>query len=132
MFRRINREENPEWNRSVPFVKWWRLDAKAAEVYVPLPTMMDLVVDHVEQQVGRAALVLTERLDGLVEALRWNLLPQRVELVGAPPGSNGLAVRGGLVGPQAGARGVALDPAQESVLRQPGGPNGPVSVGLEP
>jgi hypothetical protein len=46
---------------------------------------------------------------------------QRVELVGAPPGSSGLAVRGGLVGPQAGARGVALDPAQESVLRQPGG-----------
>jgi len=45
---------------------------------------------------------------------------QRVELVGGSP-TGGLAVRGGLVGPQAGARGVALDPAQESVLRQPGG-----------
>src|SRR5689334_20424945 len=46
---------------------------------------------------------------------------QRVELVGASPGGGGLAVRGGLVGPQAGARGVALDPSQESVRRQPGG-----------
>jgi hypothetical protein len=46
---------------------------------------------------------------------------QRVELVGGAPGGGGLAVRGGLVGPQAGARGVALDPSQESVRRQPGG-----------
>lgn len=46
---------------------------------------------------------------------------QRVELVGARPDGGGLAVRGGLVGPQAGARGVALDPSQESVRRQPGG-----------
>ena len=46
---------------------------------------------------------------------------QRVELVGASPGGGGLAIRGGLVGPQAGARGVALDPSQESVRRQPGG-----------
>ena len=46
---------------------------------------------------------------------------QRVELVGASPGGGGVAIRGGLVGPQAGARGVALDPSQESVRRQPGG-----------
>ena len=46
---------------------------------------------------------------------------QRVELVGARPDGGGLAIRGGLVGPQAGARGVALDPSQESVRRQPGG-----------
>jgi hypothetical protein len=46
---------------------------------------------------------------------------QRVELVGARPGGGGLAIRGGLAGPQAGARGVALDPSQESVRRQPGG-----------
>ena len=46
---------------------------------------------------------------------------QRVELVGASPGGGGLAIRGGLAGPQAGARGVALDPSQESVRRQPGG-----------
>jgi len=47
---------------------------------------------------------------------------QRVELVGgAPKTGGGLSVRGGLVGPLAGARGVALDPAQESVRRQPGG-----------
>jgi hypothetical protein len=45
---------------------------------------------------------------------------QRVEVVGGTSG-NGLSVRGGLVGPMAGARGVALDPAQESILRQPGG-----------
>ena len=45
----------------------------------------------------------------------------RVELVGGSPDGGGLAVRGGLVGPQAGARGVALDPSQESVRRQPGG-----------
>ena len=47
---------------------------------------------------------------------------QHVELVGGiPVGGGGLAIRGGLVGPQAGARGVALDPSQESVRRQPGG-----------
>ena len=46
---------------------------------------------------------------------------QRVELVGARPDGGGVAVRGGLVGPPAGARGVALDPSQESVRRQPGG-----------
>jgi hypothetical protein len=46
---------------------------------------------------------------------------QRVELVGGAPDGGGLKVRGGLVGPQAGARGVALDPSQESVRRQPGG-----------
>lgn len=46
---------------------------------------------------------------------------KRVELVGGPSG-DGLTIRGGLW-PQAsgGARGVALDPAQEAVLRQPGG-----------
>jgi hypothetical protein len=46
---------------------------------------------------------------------------QRVELVGGAPGGGGLAIRGGLVGPLAGARGAALDPSQESVRRQPGG-----------
>ena len=46
---------------------------------------------------------------------------QRVELVGARPDGGGVAIKGGLVGPQAGARGVALDPSQESVRRQPGG-----------
>lgn len=46
---------------------------------------------------------------------------QRVELVGASPGGGGVAIKGGLVGPLAGARGVALDPSQESVRRQPGG-----------
>jgi hypothetical protein len=50
---------------------------------------------------------------------RW--AGQRVELVGGSPDGGGLAIRGGLVGPQAGARGVALDPAQESIRRQPGG-----------
>ena len=46
---------------------------------------------------------------------------QRVELVGGSPGGGGLAIRGGLTGPLAGARGAALDPSQESVRRQPGG-----------
>lgn len=46
---------------------------------------------------------------------------QRVELVGGSPGGGGLAIRGGLVGPLSGARGVALDPSQESIKRQPGG-----------
>jgi hypothetical protein len=46
---------------------------------------------------------------------------QRVELVGGRADGGGLAIRGGLVGPQAGARGAALDPSQESVRRQPGG-----------
>jgi hypothetical protein len=46
---------------------------------------------------------------------------QRVELVGGSPGGGGLAIRGGLVGPLAGPRGVAADPSQESVRRQPGG-----------
>lgn len=46
---------------------------------------------------------------------------KRVELtLGKSP--NGLTVKGGLWPPYSGgARGVALDPAQESVLRQPGG-----------
>lgn len=44
----------------------------------------------------------------------------RVEVVGASSG-NAVAVRGGLVGPLNGARGVAIDPSQESVKRQPGG-----------
>jgi hypothetical protein len=46
---------------------------------------------------------------------------QRVEIVGGSPGGGGLAIRGGLTGPLAGARGAALDPSQESVRRQPGG-----------
>jgi hypothetical protein len=46
---------------------------------------------------------------------------QRVELVGGSPDGGGLAIRGGLTGPLAGARGAALDPSQESVRRQPGG-----------
>jgi hypothetical protein len=50
---------------------------------------------------------------------RW--AGQRVQLVGPSPDGGGLAVGGGLVGPVAGARGVALDPSQESVKRQPGG-----------
>lgn len=45
----------------------------------------------------------------------------RVEVVGGAPTGNGVAVKGGLVGPLNGARGVALDPSQESVKRQPGG-----------
>jgi hypothetical protein len=46
---------------------------------------------------------------------------QRVELVGAESGS-GLSIRTGLwPAPSGGARGVARDPAQESVARQPGG-----------
>jgi hypothetical protein len=45
---------------------------------------------------------------------------KRVELVGGTSGS-GLSVRPGLVGPMGGARGVALDPAQDSIKRQPGG-----------
>lgn len=46
---------------------------------------------------------------------------QRVEVVGGSADGGGLAIRGGLVGPIGGARGVALDPAQESIKRQPGG-----------
>jgi len=49
---------------------------------------------------------------------------QRVQLVGARPDGGGVSVAGGLVGPAAGARGVALDPSQESVKRQPGGGGG--------
>ena len=45
----------------------------------------------------------------------------RVEVVGGASGGSGVAVRGGLVGPLNGARGVAIDPSQESVKRQPGG-----------
>ena len=46
---------------------------------------------------------------------------QRVELVGGTSG-NGLSIRTGLwPTPSGGARGVALDPAQESVSRQRGG-----------
>jgi len=44
----------------------------------------------------------------------------RVEVVGASS-TGAVAVRGGLVGPLNGARGVAIDPSQESVKRQPGG-----------
>jgi len=49
---------------------------------------------------------------------------QRVQLVGARPDGGGVSVGGGLAGPIAGARGVALDPSQESVKRQPGGGGG--------
>ena len=46
---------------------------------------------------------------------------RRVELVGGTSG-NGLSIRTGLwPAPSGGARGVARDPAQESVARQPGG-----------
>lgn len=46
---------------------------------------------------------------------------KRVELVGGTSG-NGLSVRTGLwPAPSGGARGVARDPAQESIARQPGG-----------
>jgi hypothetical protein len=46
---------------------------------------------------------------------------QRVEVVGGSADGGGLAIRPRLVGPMGGARGVALDPAQESIRRQPGG-----------
>jgi hypothetical protein len=42
--------------------------------------MMDLVVDHVEEQIGRAPLILTEGLDRLVKTFRWDLFPERVDL----------------------------------------------------
>lgn len=46
---------------------------------------------------------------------------KRVELVGGTPG-NGVSIQTGLwPAPSGGARGVARDPAQESVARQPGG-----------
>ena len=46
---------------------------------------------------------------------------QRVELVGSTPGS-GLSIRTGLwPTPSGGARGVAQDPAQAAIARQPGG-----------
>jgi hypothetical protein len=46
---------------------------------------------------------------------------QRVEVVGGS-GGKGLAIRGGLwPAPSGGARGVARDPAQEAIARQPGG-----------
>ena len=54
---------------------------------------------------------------------------QWVELAGGTTSGGPVAMRGGLVGPQAGARGVALDPSQESVKRQPGG--GGAGIGPE-
>ena len=50
----------------------------------------------------------------------------RVEVVGGTSGGDGISVRGGLVGPLNGPRGVAIDPSQESVKRQPGGGGGGV------
>jgi hypothetical protein len=52
---------------------------------------------------------------------------RRVELVGGTSGGgNGLSVRGGLwPAPSGGARGVALDPAQEAIAHQPGGNGAP-------
>ena len=50
----------------------------------------------------------------------------RVEVVGGTTGGDGVAVRGGLVGPLNGARGAAIEPSQESVKRQPGGGGGGV------
>ena len=55
---------------------------------------------------------------------------QRVQLVGGRPDGGGVSVSGGLVGPLAGARGVALDPSQESVKRQPGGGGGGIGPRL--
>ena len=50
----------------------------------------------------------------------------RVELVGSTPGS-GLSIRTGLwPTPSGGARGVAQDPAQAAIARQPGGGGSPV------
>jgi hypothetical protein len=44
---------------------------------------------------------------------------QRVEIVGAAPSKGGLTIKGGLwPAPTGGARGVALDPAQEAVAIQ--------------
>ena len=57
------------------------------------------------------------------------LAGQWVELAGGTSNAGPVAMRGGLVGPQAGARGVALDPSQESVKRQPGG--GGAGIGAE-
>jgi hypothetical protein len=54
---------------------------------------------------------------------------RRVELVLGPPGK-GLTVRPGLwPPPSGGARGVALDPSQEAILRQPGGGGAGVGAG---
>jgi hypothetical protein len=44
--------------------------------------MVDLVVDHVHQQVRGLALIGTECLDRLVKALRRNLRPELVDLRG--------------------------------------------------
>jgi hypothetical protein len=54
----------------------------SSQVHVSLPPMMDLVIDPVEEQPVDRTLPLAERLVDLLEALRRDLRPQRVDLPG--------------------------------------------------
>src|SRR5688572_16670412 len=82
---------------SRPLVEGRRLETQRAEVHVPLTAVMDLVVDHVEDQVVQDAGVLAERRECLPESLRRNLRPQGVEFLGAGvPKAQHLLLRAGL------------------------------------
>src|ERR671914_307186 len=68
---------------SAALVERRRLDAECAQVHVALCAVMDLVVDHVEQQRVAGPWKLTECDHRLLESCRRNLWPERFELVRA-------------------------------------------------
>ena len=84
----------------------------------------------VSDKPGRSGQYMFQEADGLKQQFRLNgkdikkYAGLRVEVVAGSPSGKGLSIRGGLwPSPNAAAQAGALDPAQESIARQPGGAN---------
>src|SRR5262245_47686361 len=68
---------------SASVVDGGRCDPERAEVDVALTAVMDLVVDDVQDQVVQRVGVLAESCHGLLEPIRRDLSPERLELLRA-------------------------------------------------
>ena len=97
--------------------------APAQKASTPPPVTMTGCVSSKPDAAGRYTFAAADGLSRyqLTGRRLARFAGQRVELVGGRADGGGIAIRGGLAGPLAGARGAAIDPSQESVRRQPGG-----------
>jgi hypothetical protein len=106
----------------LPVVHAQQAETPAPSVPAPAPLTTTGCISSKPETSGQYTFTgadgLAQQIDG--KGIR-KFAGRRVELVLGPPGK-GLTIRPGLwPPPSGGARGVALDPAQEIVLRQPGG-----------
>ena len=106
----------------LPVVHAQQTETPAPSVKAPAPLTMTGCISATPEASGQYTFAGTDgrahQIDG--KSVR-KFAGRRVELLLGPPGK-GLTIRPGLwPPPSGGARGVALDPSQEAILRQPGG-----------